>query len=84
MLIHLIYLLAIVAEAMSGALMGTRRGMDRFGLCLVGTVTALGGGTVRDLLLGHYPLARISHPDYVLITIGAASIAAASAKWLRN
>lgn len=56
MLLHLLYLLAIVAEAMSGALMGMRRGMDRFGLCLVGTVTALGGGTVRDVLLGHYPL----------------------------
>ncbi len=84
MLLHLLYLIAIVAEAMSGALMGMRRGMDRFGLCLVGTVTALGGGTVRDVLLGHYPLAWISHPDYVLITIGAASVAAAGAKWLRN
>ncbi|PRY05212.1 trimeric intracellular cation channel family protein [Paraburkholderia sp. BL25I1N1] len=51
---------------------------------LVGTVTALGGGTVRDVRLGHYPLAWISHPDYVLITIGAASIAAACARWLRN
>jgi uncharacterized membrane protein YeiH len=34
--------------------------------------------------LGHYPLASISHPYYVLITIGAASVAAAGAKWLRN
>ncbi|WGS53966.1 trimeric intracellular cation channel family protein [Paraburkholderia sp. D15] len=84
MLLHFLYLIAIVAEAMSGALMGMRRGMDRFGLCLVGTVTALGGGTVRDVLLDHYPLAWISHPDYVLITIGAASVAAACAKWLRN
>ena len=84
MLLHTLYLIAIVAEAMSGALMGMRRGMDRFGLCLVGTVTALGGGTVRDVLLGHYPLAWISHPDYVLITITAAAAAAAGAKWLRN
>jgi uncharacterized membrane protein YeiH len=84
MLLHTLYLVAIVAEAMSGALMGMRRGMDRFGLCLVGTVTALGGGTVRDVLLGHYPLAWISHPDYVFITIGAASVAAACAKWLRH
>ncbi|WP_166678997.1 TRIC cation channel family protein [Paraburkholderia sp. BL6665CI2N2] len=51
---------------------------------LVGTVTALGGGTMRDVRLGHYPLAWISHTDYVLITIGAASIAAACARWLRN
>ncbi len=84
MLLHSLYLLAIVAEAMSGALMGMRRGMDRFGLCLVGTVTALGGGTVRDVLLGHYPLAWIAHPDYVLITIGAASVAAACARPLRH
>ena len=34
---HTLYLIAIVAEAMSGALMGMRRGMDRFGLALVGT-----------------------------------------------
>jgi uncharacterized membrane protein YeiH len=39
---------------------------------------------VHDLPPGHDPLAWTSHPDYVLITIGAASIAAASAKWLRH
>ena len=61
MLFHTLYLIAIVAEAMSGALMGMRRGMGRFGLCLVGAVTALGGGTVRDVLLGHYHLSLILH-----------------------
>jgi uncharacterized membrane protein YeiH len=84
MLFHTLYLTAIVAEAMSSALMGMHRGMDRFGLCLVGTVTALGGGTLRDVLLGHYPLAWISHPDYVLITITATASAAARARWLRH
>lgn len=84
MLLHTIYLIAIVAEAMSGALMGMRRGMNRFGLCLIGTVTALGGGTVRDVLLGHYPLAWTSHPYYVLITITTAAGAAAGARWLRH
>jgi uncharacterized membrane protein YeiH len=53
--------------------------MDRFGLCLVGSVTALCGGTVRDVLPGHYLFAWISHQDYVLFTIGAASVAAAGA-----
>lgn len=66
MLLHTLYLIAIVGEAMSGALMGMRRGMDRFGLCLV-----------RDVLLGHYPLAWISHSYYVFITITAAAGAAA-------
>ena len=52
-LLYIIYLIAITAEAMSGAIMGMRRGMDLFGICLIGTVTALGGGTARDVLLGH-------------------------------
>lgn len=79
---HTLYLIAIVAEAMSGALMGMRRGMDRFGLALVGAVTALGGGTVRDVLLGHYPLGWIAHPAYLLITLAAATAASWAARYL--
>ncbi|WP_261509528.1 trimeric intracellular cation channel family protein [Burkholderia multivorans] len=77
---HTLYLIAIVAEAMSGALMGMRRGMDRFGLALVGAVTALGGGTVRDVLLGHYPLGWIAHPQYLVITLVAATVASRIAR----
>ena len=46
-----IYLVAITAEAMSGALAAGRRRMDIFGVAVVAFVTALGGGTVRDLIL---------------------------------
>ncbi|KVT64002.1 hypothetical protein WK55_03430 [Burkholderia ubonensis] len=79
---HTLYLIAIVAEAMSGALMGMRRGMDRFGLALVGAVTALGGGTVRDVLLGHYPLGWIAYPEYLVITLAAATFASWAARRL--
>lgn len=84
MSLHGLYLLAIVAEAMSGALMGMRRGMDLFGICLVGTVAALGGGTVRDVLLGHYPLGWIAHPEYLLLTAGAAALTALAARRLHK
>ncbi|MBU9123651.1 trimeric intracellular cation channel family protein [Burkholderia multivorans] len=77
---HTLYLIAIVAEATSGALMGMRRGMDRFGLALVGAVSALGGGTVRDVLLGHYPLGWIAHPQYLVITLVAATVASRIAR----
>jgi uncharacterized membrane protein YeiH len=73
MLLNIIYLIAIVAEAMSGAIMGMRRGMDLFGICVVGTVTALGGGSIRDILLGHYPLSWVAHPKYLLFTVIAAA-----------
>jgi len=84
MLLYTIYLVAIVAEAMSGAIMGMRRGMDLFGICRIGTVTALGGGTVRDVLLGHYPLGWIAHPEYLLFTIGAAVVTAFVARYLHH
>jgi uncharacterized membrane protein YeiH len=84
MLLHSIYLIAIVAEAMSGAIMGMRRNMDLFGLCLIGSVTALGGGSIRDMLLGHYPLGWIAHPEYLLFTIGAAIATAMVARFLHH
>lgn len=84
MLLHTIYLVAIIAEAMSGAIMGMRRDMDLFGICLIGTVTALGGGTIRDVLLGHYPLSWIANPEYLMFTIGAAIVTAVVARVLHH
>jgi uncharacterized membrane protein YeiH len=83
-LLHTIYLIAIAAEAASGALMGMRRRMDLFGLCVVGTVTALGGGTIRDMILGHYPLGWVAHPGYLAFTVGAAIAAALLARRLHR
>lgn len=64
--------------------MGMRRKMDLFGLCVVGTVTALGGGSIRDMILGHYPLGWVAHPEYLLFTIGAAVAAALLARLLHR
>jgi uncharacterized membrane protein YeiH len=58
--------------------------MDRFGLYLVGTIHAAINGAASDVLPGQYPLAWISHTDYVLITIGAAALAARRSKWLSH
>ncbi|MCY1273071.1 hypothetical protein D9M68_238260 [compost metagenome] len=66
-----VYLIAISAEAMSGALAAGRRNMDLFGVSLIAFLTALGGGTVRDILLGHYPVSWTQHPEYIFLTIGA-------------
>lgn len=71
-LFKVLYIVAIVAEAMTAALAAGRREMDWVGVCLLGSVTALGGGSVRDVLLGRHPLTWIEHPSYLLITCGAA------------
>lgn len=72
MLLHILYLIGITAEAMTGALAAGRRRMDTFGVIIIATATALGGGSVRDILLGHYPLGWVAHPEYVIIVATAA------------
>jgi uncharacterized membrane protein YeiH len=66
------FLIAIVAEAMTAALSAGRRQMDWVGVCLLGCITALGGGSLRDILLGHYPLTWVAHPEYLGLTALAA------------
>jgi uncharacterized membrane protein YeiH len=72
MVLHILYLVAITAEAMTAALAAGRRSMDWVGVCLLGSVTALGGGSFRDVLLGRHPLIWIEHPSYLVVTICAA------------
>jgi uncharacterized membrane protein YeiH len=54
-LLYCLDLLGTAAFAASGAWAGIRRDMDLFGVLLLGLVTATGGGTIRDLLLGDSP-----------------------------
>ncbi|WP_353744201.1 trimeric intracellular cation channel family protein [Devosia sp. 63-57] len=66
------FYIAIAAEAMTAALAAGRRNMDWFGVCLIACVTALGGGTLRDILLDHYPLVWVKNPYVLLLVCGAA------------
>ena len=83
-LLHSLFLIAIVAEAITAAVSAGRRSMDWVGVCLLGCVTALGGGSVRDVLLGHYPLSWVENPYYLLITAGAAFSAILFARLLHH
>jgi uncharacterized membrane protein YeiH len=66
------FYIAITAEAMTASLAAGRRNMDWFGVCLIACVTALGGGTLRDILLDHYPLVWVANPYVLLLVCGAA------------
>ena len=69
-----LYLIGITAEAMTGALAAGRLRMDLFGVVMVACVTAMGGGSMRDVLLGHYPLVWVVHPEYLGLTAVAALV----------
>lgn len=70
--LHLLAYVAISAEGMTAALAAGRRSMDYVGVCLLACVTALGGGTLRDLFLGHYPLVWVANPVYLALPGGSA------------
>ncbi len=65
-------LVGVAVFAMSGALTAARREMDPFGFIVIGTVTAIGGGTFRDLVLGATPVFWVSSPRFLLVSILAA------------
>src|ERR1700752_148643 len=72
--LHFLQYVAVAAQAMTAALAAGRRSMDWAGVCMLGAITALGGGTIRDGLLGHYPRVWVERPSYVAIAAISAFI----------
>ena len=60
-------LIGTVAFAVSGAAVGIRKEMDIFGVCILGTATAVGGGIVRDLMLGLTPPMAFRDPVWLIV-----------------
>lgn len=65
----------VVVFATTGALVASRKQMDIVGFILLGTVTGIGGGTIRDTVLGTLPVFWVVEPSY-LITCTIVSILA--------
>jgi Predicted membrane protein len=72
-LIHIIEFVGIAAFAISGTLVATENDLDFFGALVLGTTTAVGGGIIRDVILGISPPSTFVKPVYVII---AASVSA--------
>lgn len=66
--------LGIVVFALTGALVAARNQMDLIGFILLGTVTGIGGGTLRDVLLDSHPLVWIGEPAYVIVCAGVSTL----------
>lgn len=58
--------------AISGALTALRNDMDIFGVAMIAFVTGVGGGTIRDVLLGSFPVWWIAAPSAVFICLAGA------------
>jgi len=62
-------LLGTVAFAVSGTLVAACCGLDLFGVLTVGTITAVGGGVIRDLIIGQIPPAIFSKPETLVLVL---------------
>ena len=72
-LFNILDILGTVAFAISGALSAMNRRLDPFGIFIIAFVTAIGGGTVRDILIGSTPVTWMENTIYVYL-IGIVTI----------
>ena len=68
-LIFMLELIGTVAFAISGAMTALKKNMDIFGVAFLGLSTAVGGGALRDVLLGITPPVMFREPVYALLAI---------------
>lgn len=61
-------IIGTIAFAFSGATVAIRRRMDIFGVLVLGGCTAVGGGLIRDLILGNIPPSMFRKPVYVAVS----------------
>lgn len=79
-IIYILDLIGTAAFAASGAWVGVRKHMDLFGVLVLGVVTAVGGGTLRDLLLGDIPPFSLKDETYIYIAVVVSLIVFANRK----
>ena len=60
-------IIGTIAFAASGAMVGMERKMDIFGVCVLGVVTSVGGGMIRDIVLGSIPPGVFTNSVYALV-----------------
>lgn len=68
-LILILELVGTLAFAASGAMTALKKGMDLFGVCILGLTTAVGGGVIRDVILGATPPATFQSPIYAVVAL---------------
>jgi uncharacterized membrane protein YeiH len=74
-LFYILDILGTIAFAISGALVAMNKKMDPFGVFIIAFVTAVGGGTLRDVLIGRQPVIWMTDITYVFLISSSVFIA---------
>ncbi len=81
MWLYVLELIGISVFAVSGTLAAGRKRLDLIGVLVLALVTAMGGGTVRDLLLDRHPIIWLADPIYLVVIIASAFLTMAYVRW---
>lgn len=75
-------ILGLIAFSISGVLVALNKRMDAFGVLIIAFVTAVGGGTLRDLLIGYTPVSWMRDITYTFVVLGSTIVAILFKKYL--
>lgn len=83
MFFQVIDILGTIAFAISGVLVAMEKRLDLFGVAIIAFVTAIGGGTLRDLLIGNTPVAWMQDITYFVVILASVVFAILFVKQLK-
>ena len=75
MITYILEIIGTIAFSVSGAVVGIKKKMDILGVVTLGIITAVGGGILRDIIIGVVPPTAFRNPAYTLIAIAVAVLA---------
>jgi len=84
MFYYIIDILGTIAFAISGVLVAMDKKLDVFGVFIIAFVTAVGGGTLRDLLIGIKPVGWLNAPVHLLIIVVTVFLSIVFVKQLKH
>lgn len=68
-IVYITEILGTIAFSASGAMIGIQRRLDLFGIVFLSVVTSFGGGTIRDILLGHFPPRMFYNFEFLAVAV---------------
>ena len=84
MILYTLEILGTVIFALTGALKGTQKHLDIFGVVVLSCCVGVGGGILRDAIIGNTPVNALTHPDFFITSIVTGVLVFFFARYLKN
>lgn len=82
--LYIIDILGTISFAVSGAFMAMDKKLDAFGVLVIAFVTAIGGGTLRDILIGNLPVSWLQNETATIVIFCSAIVTMFFGKYLKH